>query len=71
MEVLTKEQKALTKYLAATGMSLVDRMLVTGMLWDKDALMEMLVHISKTREADPDKLYTKACEIERKYKGET
>ena len=67
MEVLTPAQKVLTSYLAATGMPLVDRLLVTGMLWEEDATIEMLLYISRTREKDPDKLYAVAEEISIKY----
>lgn len=71
MTVLSKEQKLLTKYLATTGMSLVERMLVTGMLWEEEATIEMLEYIAKTQESDPTKLYSIACEISEKYKSET
>ena len=70
MAVLTEEQKLLTSYLAATGMSLVERMLVTGMLWEEEATIEMLLHISKTQESDPAKLYSIAYEISQKHKSE-
>ena len=71
MSILSKEQKLLTRYLSATGMTLVERMLVSGMLWEEEATIEMLLYISKTRETDPDKLYSIACEISAKYKMET
>ena len=70
MSVLSKEQKLLTRFLATTGMTLVERMLVTGMLWEEESTIEMLVYIAQTRETDPDKLYSIACEISAKYKRE-
>lgn len=67
MEIFTPEQKLLKAYLETTDMSLVERMLVTGVLWEEEATTEMLEYIAKTLEDDPDKLYAVAEEISKKY----
>ena len=52
-------------------MSRARGMLIVGMLWEEEATKEMLLYIAETRETDPKTLYSVACEIEAKYKGET
>ena len=69
MRVHTEQQELLMSYLVALKTPLIDQLLIMGMLWDEEATMEMLQHISKTHEKDPDKLYSVACEIEEKYKA--
>ena len=48
-------------------MSLVERMLVIGMLWEETATVEMPEYIAKTQETNPAKLYSIALEISEKY----
>ena len=61
----------LARYLATADMSRARGMLIVGMLWEEEATKEMLLYIAETRETDPKTLYSVACEIEAKYKGET
>ena len=71
MEVLTHNQKLLTKYLAALGMTLARRTYILGILWEEEATVEMLQYIAETRETDQATLLSIACEISKKYKSET
>ena len=70
MSILTREQKLLTRYLATTEMDLVTRLLISGMLWEEEATLEMLQYIARTQETDPAKLYSVALEISQKYPTE-
>ena len=41
-EILTKNQKLLTRYLAAVGCDTLAGLLIITELWDEDAVLEML-----------------------------
>ena len=71
MEVLTHNQKLLTKYLSALKMPRARGMYIVGMLWEEEATLEMLQYIAETRETDQATLLSIACEIAKKYKSET
>ena len=71
MEVLTHDQKLLTKYLKSTGMSAARGMYIVGILWDEEATVEMLEYIAKTKETNQETLFMVACEISKKYENKT
>lgn len=68
MRVLNEDQQLLTDYLAASGMPLIERMLVVTELWEQEATQEMFQRIAETGEKSPAQLSKIASEISRKYK---
>ena len=67
MEVLTHNQKLLTKYLSALGMTLARRTYILGILWEEEATLRMLQYIAETKETDQEKLLSMACKISGKH----
>jgi hypothetical protein len=68
MRVLTEDQQLLTDYLTASGMPLIERMLVVTELWEPEATQEMFQRIAETGERKPAQLSKIASEISHKYK---
>lgn len=63
MEVLSKEQEALTRYLSSTGMSLAGTMYIILLLWHPGATMKMIRYIAETEESNQQVLLKIAEEI--------
>ena len=71
MGIFTQAQKLLIDYLISLKISRASGLYIVGILWEEAATMEMLEYIAETRETDPAKLYSIACEISERYKNET
>ena len=68
MGMMTPAQKWLADYLLALGASLVERAYIVSILWEPEALEEILLYILETREKDLAQLSEVACKISRKYR---
>ena len=62
MRVLNEDQRLLTDYLTASGMPLIERMLVVTDLWDQEATQEMFQRIAETGEKSTPILFCRVME---------
>jgi len=67
-KILTDDQILLRDYFREYNIPNVLGILIIIMLWDEEATLDMIKYLAETRETDPHKLYSVACEIEEKYK---
>ena len=70
MEIMSKAQECLIKCLRISGMTIAQIIEIVEMLWEEDATLEMLEHLTLNPTLDQAKIYSIACEISQKHKCE-
>ena len=71
MDMLTEEQSLLMDYLRVLGMPLSERLQILNLLWEEEAMQEMVQYIAETEEQNLTKLSSTAYEISKKYNNST